>query len=78
MSDATCNDCVKAKATTMVGFCGDPRVEGSRSSATYLCDECTQRVMDRYKIMGKPGQMVIMPISASAKAWHDEANGERS
>ncbi len=74
MENIKCDECHKIDAVLMVGFCRNPNVGGSKSSAMYLCNECVQRTMDKYKTMGKPGQVVIVPISPSAVAWHDEAN----
>ncbi len=74
MENIKCGSCNKVHATLMVGFCRNPNVSGSKSSAMYLCNECTHRIIAGHKNMGKVGQVVIVPISPSAVAWHDEAN----
>lgn len=70
----TCGDCHTEETTTMVGFCSNPNNRGSRSSAMFLCDECTKRLGEKHRSMGKIGQIVICPISPSSIKWHDEAN----
>jgi len=68
-----CSGC-SATATIMMGFCKSSTHEGSRPSAIYLCDKCTELTTEKYKTMGKPGQIIILPIGPVSAVWHDEAN----
>jgi hypothetical protein len=71
-----CEDACKNPATIMLGFVAGSQLEGSRSSAMWICQECFDRQAERYSHQGKIGQCVIMPIeSKSALAWYNAANG---
>jgi len=54
----TCEICSKKNATTLVGFVGKD------SSAAMLCDEDRDRILEQYRRLGKPGQIVLLPADS--------------
>lgn len=54
----------------MIGFVGI-----SQPQATFMCDDHAKQVMDSYRRMGMPGQIVILHSdSDSARSFHSEVN----
>jgi hypothetical protein len=56
----TCENCYKAVPTTLIGFVG------ALPSAAKVCAPCRNQILEQYKSMGKPGQIVILPWPSEA------------